>query len=640
MGAFLYAFKMIMKLKNKNFLYLMGLCCLTILVYLPSLKGGFLLDDFHNLAGMTKYGSLNQWENAKLFVFGGNAGPTGRPISLASFAITASAWSDHPYIFKIINLLIHLLCGVFLYLATKQVLGLYGYSENKIASITLISCAIWMLHPFMVSTTAYVIQRMTQLAALFTFMGIWAYLYGRSYLALNEYKAYIVMTMSLVCFTTLATFSKENGVLLPFLILVIEFCNPNRTTKIVWQWKAIFLILPSLIIICYLLSLLNFSENRWIIRNFNQIERLLTEPRILFDYLYRLYIPSFEANGLYQDGYVVSKTLFEPISTIVAIIGLLLILVVSIVYKKKIPLFSLGILFFLVSHVIESTVVGLELYFEHRNYASSAFLFLSISALIFSIKENHSVRAYTGGVSVVLVILCFFTYQRATLWSNTENLKIYWSQNNPYSPRAQVELAGYYLIKNDVKKSIQILEDALEKRPDSSLLSIRLLRHKIDAGIITAKDYQWLAEIIVSQRPEWQAIEDLKLLVKQTIADPLLTVQFGDEMINVLNTMQQKSKFKFIKNFNQIANYEKGILYLASKQDEKAVEIFEKNYSKYQNIDLGLSMVGELLAYHQIESARNFLKNTMNVEAIEFTEKQEEAFLILVNHIHLHDQGN
>ena len=108
----------------------------------------------------------------------------------------------------------------------------------------------------------------------------------------------------------------------------------------------------------------------------------------------------------------------------------------------------------------------------------------------------------------------FFTYQRATLWSNTENLKIYWSQNNPYSPRAQVELARYYLIKNDVKKSIQILEDALEKRPDSSLLSIRLLRHKIDAGIITAKDYQWLAEIIVSQRPEWQAIEDLKLLVK------------------------------------------------------------------------------------------------------------------------------
>lgn len=628
-----------MKFKNKNILYLACICCLTILVYLPSLKGGFILDDFHNLAEMTKYGDLNQWENSKQFIFNGSAGPTGRPISLASFAITASAWPDHPYIFKIINLLIHLLCGVFLYFATKQVLKLYGYSENKIASITLISCAIWMLHPFMVSTTAYVIQRMTQLAALFTFMGIWAYLYGRSYLALNEYKAYIVMTISLVCFTTLATFSKENGVLLPFLILVIEFCNPNRTTKIVWQWKAIFLILPSLTIIFYLLSLLNFSENRWIIRNFNQVERLLTEPRILFDYLYHLYIPSFEGNGLYQDGYIISKILFEPTSTIFAIIGLLIILLFSIAYKKKIPLVSLGILFFFVSHLIESTVVGLELYFEHRNYASSAFLFLPIAALIFKSKERYSVQAYQCTVTLLLLILCFFTYQRSVLWSNTENLKLYWSQNNLYSPRAQVELARYYLIENDANKSIQILEKALEKRPDSSLLAIRLLRHKIDAGIITARDYQWLAEVIVTQRPEGQAIEDLKLLIRQTTADPDLAAQFSDDMINVLDVMVQKSRFKFIRNFNQTADYEKGVLYLVSQQNERAIETFEKNYIKYKNVDLGLSMVGELLAYHQIESARNFLKNTMKVAEIQLSKKQEEAFLILINHIYEHDQG-
>lgn len=628
-----------MKLDNKYVLYLACICLLTILVYLPSLKGGFVLDDFHNLAEMTKYGNLNHWESAKQFIFSGNAGPTGRPISLASFAITASSWPHEPYIFKIINLLIHLLCGIFLYLVTTKVLKLYGYSETKIASIALLSCAIWMLHPFMVSTTAYVIQRMTQLAALFTFMGIWAYLYSRSYLVLNQSKAYLMMSMSVICFTMLATFSKENGVLLPFLLLVIEFCNPNRITKIGWKWKIVFLILPSLIIIGYLLSRLNFSENLWIIRNFNQVERLLTEPRVLFDYLYHLYIPKFEGNGLYQDGYRVSKTLFEPISTILSIVGLLLMLVVSIIYKKKIPLLSLGVLFFLVSHLIESTVVGIELYFEHRNYSSSAFLFLGIAALIFKIKEHYSIRAYQRVVGIILVVLCFFTYHRSVLWSNTENLRLYWSQENPYSPRAQIELAHYYLKQNDAKKSIYILEKALEKRPDSSLLSIRLLRHKIDAGIITVSDYQWLAEIITSQRPEWQAIEDLKLLVRQTIANPVLRVQFSDDMINVLDVMMEKSKFKFLRNFNQIAEYEKGILYLASQKNERAVETFEKSYVKYKNIDLGLSMVGELIAYQQIESARSFLKYTMNVEELQLSKKQEEAFFILINHIYQHDQG-
>lgn len=627
-----------MKLKNKNVLYLGCICCLTILVYLPSLKGGFILDDFHNLAEMSKYGSLNQWENAKKFIFGGNAGPTGRPISLASFAIMSNAWPDHPYIFKVINLFIHLLCGIFLYLATSQVLKFYGYSENKISAIALISCAIWMLHPFMVSTTAYVIQRMTQLAALFTFMGIWTYLYGRSYLVLHRYKAYVVMTVSLVCFTTLATFSKENGVLLPLLILVIEFCNPTRTTKIVWQWKTIFLILPSFAILGYLISLLNFSENLWVVRNFNQVERLLTEPRILFDYLYHLYIPGFEGNGLYQDGYIVSKALLEPISTTFAIVGLFLILLISTFYKKKMPLFSLGILFFFASHLIESTVLGLELYFEHRNYASSAFLFLPISALIFKLKERYRPQVYQYTLTLVILVLCFLTNQRSIIWSNTENLKLYWSQNNFYSPRAQVELARYSLMGNNAEKSIQILEKALEKRPDSSLLAIRLLRHKIDAGIITAKDYQWLAEIIVTQRPEGQAIEDLKLLIRQTTADPELTAKFSKDMINVLIAMEHTSQFRFVNGFQQTVDYEKGVLYLVSQQNERAIETFEKSYAEYSNIDLGLSMVGELLAYQQVESARNFLKNTMKVDKIQLSKKQEETFLILINQIHLSDQ--
>lgn len=628
-----------MKLDNKNVLYLACICFLTILVYLPSLKGGFILDDFHNLVEMTKYGSLSQWENAKQFIFGGNAGPTGRPISLASFAITSSAWPNNPYIFKVINLIIHLLCGIFLYLATVQVLKFYGYSEKNIVLLALMSCAIWMLHPFMVSTTAYVIQRMTQLAALFTFMGIWAYLYGRSYLILNHYKAYIVMTISLVCFTTLATFSKENGVLLPFLILVIEFCNPNRTTKILWQWKAIFLILPSLTIIVYLISLLNFSENRWIIRNFNQLERLMTEPRILFDYLYHLYIPGFEGHGLYQDGYIVSKTLFEPVSTIFAIIGIFILLTFSIAYKKKISLLSLSILFFLVSHLIESTVVGLELYFEHRNYASSAFLFLPIAILILNLKERYSVLAYRSTITLILFVLCFFTYQRSLLWSNTDNLKIYWSQNNSYSPRAQVELARYYLILGEEKKSIEILENALLKRPDSSLLAIRLLRHKIDASIITAQDYKWLAQTVIDQRPEWQAIEDLKLLVTQTIANPILRVQFSEELIHVLIQMKQKSQFKKLRNFDQIADYEIGKLYLATKQNDKGLKIFEKSYNKYKNIELGLSMVGELIAYKQFEIAKFFLKEVIMIEQLQLTEKQEEVLLILLNDIYMHDQG-
>ena len=43
----------------------------------------------------------------------------------------------------------------------------------------------------------------------------------------------------------------------------------------------------------------------------------------------------------------------------------------SFVLRRKLPLFAFGILFFFASHVVESSVLGLELMFEHRNYTGT-----------------------------------------------------------------------------------------------------------------------------------------------------------------------------------------------------------------------------------------------------------------------------
>ena len=83
--------------------------------------------------------------------------------------------------FKYTNLMIHLLVGLGICWATlKLLLRVLGYDENRgNAWIAVLSTGFWLLHPFFVSTTLYVIQRMTQLAALFSIYGIAAYLHGR-----------------------------------------------------------------------------------------------------------------------------------------------------------------------------------------------------------------------------------------------------------------------------------------------------------------------------------------------------------------------------------------------------------------------------------------------------------------------------
>ena len=314
---------------------LLFLIVVVMLCYWPGMQGGFLFDDFPNLKDLGAYGGVTDWASFKSFVFQGWSGPTGRPIALASFLLDDNTWPSHAPLFKQTNLLIHLLCGLLLCWATLLLVrNLNTVSEHQAQWIAVLACGVWLLHPYMVSTTLYVVQRMAQLATLFCLAGIAVYLYGRLQLATQPRRAYILMSLGLGAGTLLATFSKENGALLPLLILVIEFCLPKQG-KPAWQWRAVFLWLPSIVIAVLLARYIDFSDNPWPHRNFNQIERLLTEARIVCEYLLHLFVPRIEGNGLYQDGYVISKGLFEPVSTFFAIAFLVVLLAAAFVVRKR-----------------------------------------------------------------------------------------------------------------------------------------------------------------------------------------------------------------------------------------------------------------------------------------------------------------
>jgi hypothetical protein len=81
---------------------------LGFLVYAPALGGAFLLDDVSNLGGLAKVDGLR---SALLFIFSGDAGPLGRPIALATFALQADAWGGSAEPFILVNILIHLVNG-------------------------------------------------------------------------------------------------------------------------------------------------------------------------------------------------------------------------------------------------------------------------------------------------------------------------------------------------------------------------------------------------------------------------------------------------------------------------------------------------------------------------------------------------
>ena len=73
--------------------------------YRPALTGDFRLDDRANLGGLA---AVADGAPVLDFVLAGDAGPTGRPLALATFALQADSWAAGPAGILVVNILVHL----------------------------------------------------------------------------------------------------------------------------------------------------------------------------------------------------------------------------------------------------------------------------------------------------------------------------------------------------------------------------------------------------------------------------------------------------------------------------------------------------------------------------------------------------
>ena len=573
---------------------LFPLLFVTFLAYQPGLSGGFLFDDTPNLEPLGSLGGVTSLESLQSYLRSGFSGPTGRPISLLSFLIDDNGWPSDAGSFKFTNVLIHLLVGTLIFWAGYRLLLQVGRRETDAVLIALFAAAIWLLHPYFVSTTLYVVQRMTQLAALFALAAIIGYLHGRSLLTTHRRAGLAWITGSVVLGTALAVLSKENGALVPTLILMIEWSLARHWTTPrppLW-WRIPFLWLPTLAVLAYLGNRLLGSGNLPT-RLFNLEERLLTQPRIVWEYLHHLFIPRMQTRGLYQDGYNFSTNLLTPWTTLPAILGIALLIAAAFATRRRFPLVALAIAFFLAGHLVESTTIGLELYFEHRNYLPAAFLFLPVAAGIVALR--HRLRPLVWGLVLIapLLILSVLTHQRATLWGDTPALLSVWAHSSPESPRAQNSIAQALYDQGDHAGALIHLRRASERLPDSALLSIRLLVHQVDAGTVTRQDFERAKTLAASQPFDAQTMAALNLLVTvvgQYSPNPALS----EATHSVLDAFLANPQYRHSRFILRHLPYLKMRLDLAEGEIERALTHAALAMRRYNDTDTALAIVAEI----------------------------------------------
>ena len=464
-----------------------------VVAYWPGLGGPFILDDFDSIMELGDRGGVVDWDTFKTFVFGGATGPTGRPISVLSFLIDGRNWPADPWPFKRTNLVIHILNGALIGAITFQVLRVTRYDIRDAKWIALLSAAFWLLHPFMVSTTLYVVQRMAQLSTLFVLAGLAAYIYGRTRPDASSLRSYLIMSIAIGCGTVLAVFSKENGILLPLLIGVLEvtiFASARAEfPRLNRLWVSAFIVVPSVVIALYLgrQFLLDSFFETVPPRDFSLYERMLTQPRVLVDYLYQLFIPKLYTTGVFQDHFLKSTGILQPVSTVIAILFHAAVIALACVYRRRWPIVAFSALFFYAGHLIESTVLNLELYFEHRNYLPAAFLFLPVAVIM---RTKLKPQAFAIVFLLIALTLAGFTRYSSSVWTSYTSMVEASARKAPGSARAQAEYSLMLFSIGRHDDALYVLDRAIEIDANATftpLLSVNRIvtlckMHRLDAA--------------------------------------------------------------------------------------------------------------------------------------------------------------
>lgn len=419
-----------------------GLLVGAVLLYSPGLSGAFQLDDIENLKVLEALPADPTWQELLGFAYSRFSGTT-RLLPQLTFVLQARAWPDSPRDFIAFNILLHLLNGVLVFFLARKLGEMSGCARaHRLGVLTAI---IWLSSPIQVAGVLYIIQRINQIAALFLFLGAIIYLSGRERMNDAPLAGIVRMATGVIVCGGLAVLSKENGALLPLLLLSIEASLLARSPQpaLLHLSRIVLLYMPLLALLVTLLWWNDDILAGYAKRDFSLVERLLTQPVVLVDYLRHILFPLGRGLGLIHDDFPIVR--WPPgaaaIFAILAITGS----VAAALFSRNWPVAAFAVLWFLAGHALEASWIPLELYFDHRNYVplfGPAFALASLAVHGYERAGRAVKPAVAALVFGWLFIMAAVTHQQATLWGKPAALLEVWLNEHPNSPRANGAVAG------------------------------------------------------------------------------------------------------------------------------------------------------------------------------------------------------
>ena len=400
-----------------------------------------------------------------------------RPLAYFTFALNYYFDGLNVYGYHLVNLLIHLANGILVYfLASYTYRLLAGGCQGKLDDsdpttvgwLSLFAACLFVAHPLQTQAVTYIVQRMTSLSVLFYFLALLLYILGRLQPAGRQRW---LLWAGVALAGGLAMASKQIAITLPVVILLYEWYFFRNLDKD-WALRGAKYLVP-LAFGLGLIALIFLGTSPWQklldgyeIRNFTMGERLLTQFRVIVFYISLVLLPLPDRLNLIH---VVetSQSLFDPITTLLSLLVILGLIAYSLRVARNHRLASFCILWFFINLVVESSIIALEMIFEHRLYLPM----FGVALLVPTIIQYLLARQPTAKMvfpCLLILLLGLGTYTRNQVWLTTPTLWKDVISKSPTSPRAHTMLGLHYRNSQNYQPALDLFDTALKLSADNT----------------------------------------------------------------------------------------------------------------------------------------------------------------------------
>jgi tetratricopeptide (TPR) repeat protein len=468
-----------------------SLLVMLLIIYGNSFFGEWHFDDYHNIVdNRNVHLQTLSWDDIQQTFYGTAVEPRGwyltRPLSYLTFGLNYFLGGTYVFGYHVVNFLIHCFTAVFLFLLVFRTLKLpllrdrYG---DRAYDISLLATFLWAINPMQVNAVAIIVQRMAAMAGLGYVMALYCFVRARTAETGGVRWGF---TACSAASALLAFGSKENAAMLPVSILLFEVVLIQGATReclarvVKFSWIPLALTAGLAILFSDFLSGIFQTYE---VRPFTMTERLLTAPRILIFYVSLLLYPIPSRLAFLHD-IEISRSLVEPWTTLPAVLAVVLAVASAIWFARRKPLLSYCVLFFFLNHLIEGTVIPLELIFEHRNYIPSMLFFVPVAIVMIHFLDHFSYNKglqyfLAGGLALLLAFQGHTTFGRNDIVRSDLHLWLDNVRKAPNLSRPRINLARHYYEAGMYDEAYRELKIAEELNRDTNLRQIGLASYNL-----------------------------------------------------------------------------------------------------------------------------------------------------------------